>query len=91
MKVFVKVLEKNPIFGIKLWEMFNQEAGKTHKNQAAFIDKNIALVSDLVKAEKANKLNAQNNKSAGVEKPAFTVTAGQVSGDPEWVSEHDPG
>ena len=86
-----EVLDKHPMFGKKLWEMLNQEAGKTHKEQKAFIDENIALVADLVEAEEANKHNTQNDKPEGVEKPAHTVAADQMSGDAEGVSEHNPG
>ncbi len=69
----------------------NQETRKTHNDQAAFINKNIALVADLVEAEEANKRNAQNDKPAGIGKSARAVAAGQTSGDAEAVSEHDPG
>ncbi len=86
-----EVLEKHPMFGGKLWEMLDQDAGINHEDQAAFINENIAIVADLVEAEEANKCNAQNCKPAGIEKSAHAVAAGQISGDAEGISEHDPG
>ena len=48
MKELCEVLEKHPMFGVKLWEMLNRKAGETHKEKAAFIEENIALVTEPV-------------------------------------------
>ena len=46
-----EVLEQHPMFGGKLWEMINSEAGETHDKQAQFIDEHIELVAKLVEED----------------------------------------
>ncbi len=86
-----EVLEQHPMFGGKLWEMLIKEAGASHGEQSAFIEENIALVDELVEGEASSKRHTHNNEPTGVGKPASVAAAGQMSGDAEGVSEHDPG
>ena len=59
MKELGEVLDHHPMFGGKLWEMINEEAGKTHEDQETFIDEHIDLVARLVEEEELAKRRAQ--------------------------------
>ena len=86
-----EVLERHPMFGGKLWEMINEEAGESHDKQTQFIDEHIELVAKLVEEDEEAKRRAQNDEQAGVTEPASAEAPGSTSGDAEGESEHDPG
>ena len=86
-----EVLERHPMFGGKLWEMINEEAGESHDEQTQFIDEHIELVAKLVEEDEEAKRRAQNDEPAGATKPASAEAPGSTSGDAEGESEHDPG
>ena len=92
MKELGEVLDHHPMFGGKLWEMINEEAGTTHEEQEEFINEHIELVAKLVEDEElAKQQRAQNDEPANVKEPANAEAASSTSGDAEGVSEHDPG
>ena len=92
MKELGEVLDHHPMFGGKLWEMINEEAGETHEEQEEFINEHIELVAKLVEDEElAKQQRAQYDEPANVKEPANAEAASSTSGDAEGESEHDPG